>query len=343
MRVLAGLLALFVVMLPVAREVAFANQDSPSEGEKTNRLSAETRAIAYLATEVPAWSKENHCFSCHNNGDGARALYTARQLSYPVPEQALTDTTEWLVRPLEWDNNRGKPGFSDKRLARIQFAASLLEAFGAGLIEDREILIQAAESLLPYQRADGSWQLDVEAVVGSPATYGTPLATYMARRILEKTDASRFQSPIARADDWLLETQVKTMLDAAAVMMALADRPQPKAKAKSQQSLELILLGQASDGGWGPYIKSPSESFDTAVVLLALLSVGDRPEIKKLIQQGRTYLLQTQLPSGGWLETTRPSGAQSYAQHISTSGWATLALLKTGNVLSFSGGEDFER
>jgi len=101
-RILAGLLALFVVMLPVAREVALANQDSPSEGEKTNRLSAETRAIAYLATEVPAWSKENHCFSCHNNGDGARALYTARQLSYPVPEQALTDTTEWLkiVQPI---------------------------------------------------------------------------------------------------------------------------------------------------------------------------------------------------------------------------------------------------
>ncbi len=121
--------------------------------ESTTELSAERRAISYLAAEVPAWSKDNHCFSCHNNGDGARALYTARQLSYPVPAQALTDTTEWLVRPLEWDSNRGNPGFSDKQLARIQFAASLVEAFEAGLIEKREILIQAAESLLPYQQA----------------------------------------------------------------------------------------------------------------------------------------------------------------------------------------------
>ena len=40
-------------------------------------LSAEDRALAYLIREVPAWSREHKCFSCHNNGDAARALYTA--------------------------------------------------------------------------------------------------------------------------------------------------------------------------------------------------------------------------------------------------------------------------
>ena len=35
-----------------------------------------------------------------------------------------------------------------------------------------------------------------------------------------------------------------------------------------------------------------------------------------------------QEPDGGWVETTRPSGNQSYAQRVSTSGWATLALLE---------------
>ena len=154
-----------------------------------------------------------------------------------MPGAALTDTTEWLVRPLEWDNNRGNPGFSDKRLARIQFAASLVEAFEAGLIEKREILIQAAESLLPYQQADGSWQVDVEALVGSPVTYGTPLATYMARRTLEKADAARFETAIARADDWFLETPVNTMLDASAVMLALQARTDSQAEAKARECL----------------------------------------------------------------------------------------------------------
>ncbi len=62
-------------------------------------VSAEQRAIDYLAREVPRWSKENHCFSCHNNGDAARALYVARRLGYRVPGEALADTTAWLLRP----------------------------------------------------------------------------------------------------------------------------------------------------------------------------------------------------------------------------------------------------
>jgi len=313
MRVLAGLLLLFGVWF--------------SQGDENGLPSPESRAIAYLADEVSLWSRENHCFSCHNNGDGARALYTARRLSYAVPESSLAETTQWLTRPLEWDENRGQPGFSDKQLARIQFAASLVEAFEAGLIEDREILVQAAESLLPYQRGDGSWQVDVEAIVGSPVTYGTPLATSMVRTTLKKVDASRFATAISRADDWLLDTPVKSTLDAAAVVIALEDRSDPRVEAKVSECLELILGGQASDRGWGPYRNSPSEPFDTAMVVLALLSVRDRPRMEELIEQGRTYLLQTQLSAGGWPETTRPPGAQSYAQHISTSSWATLALL----------------
>ena len=313
MRVLAGLLLLLGVWF--------------SQEEGNSLPSAESRAITYLANEVSLWSRENHCFSCHNNGDGARTLYAARRLSYAIPEQSLAETTRWLSRPLEWDDNRGEPGVSDKQLARIQFAASLAEAFEAGLIEDQEILVQAAESLLPYQREDGSWQVDVEAVVGSPVTYGTALATSMVRKTLQKADPSRFDAAIARADAWLLETPVKSTLDAAAVVIALEDHSDPRREAKVGQCLELILGGQASDGGWGPYRNSPSEPFDTAVVVLALLSVRDRPRMEGLIEQGRTYLLQTQLSAGGWPETTRPPGSQSYAQHISTSSWATLALL----------------
>src|SRR5947199_7117641 len=88
----------------------------------------EARAIAYLAREVPRWSAENHCYSCHNNGDGARALYTARRQGYAVPDAALRDTTAWLARPGDWDSNHGNPLASDKKLARIQFAAALTEA-----------------------------------------------------------------------------------------------------------------------------------------------------------------------------------------------------------------------
>ena len=88
----------------------------------------EERAIAYLARETPRWASENHCYSCHNNGDGARALYAARRQGYAVPAAALRDTTAWLVRPADWDSNHGNPLASDKKLARIQFAAALAES-----------------------------------------------------------------------------------------------------------------------------------------------------------------------------------------------------------------------
>src|SRR5258708_1637018 len=128
----------------------------------------EQKAIDYLAAEVPRWSKENGCFSCHNNGDGARALYAALRLGYAIPEPAPADTTPWLLDPGNWDRNRGNPGFSDKKLARIQFAAALAQACDAGAVSGRQPLIDAAQSLVRYQEADGSWVVDTGAV-GSPA------------------------------------------------------------------------------------------------------------------------------------------------------------------------------
>src|SRR5579862_3333176 len=84
----------------------------------------EQRAVDYLAREVPRWSRENGCFSCHNNGDAARALYAAAERGYRVEKEALEDTARWLAAPGEWDRKSDNPGFSDKKLANIQFAAA---------------------------------------------------------------------------------------------------------------------------------------------------------------------------------------------------------------------------
>ena len=277
----------------------------------------EQRALDYLAREVPRWSRENHCFSCHNNGDGARALYVAaRQRRYQIPADALSDTTRWLLTPAKWDDNRGNPAFSDKKLARIQFAATLAEACDSGLAKDRDALAAAAASLVPSQEADGSWRIDTGSAAGSPAAWGAMLATYMARTTLEKAGAARFADAIRKANAWLEASRPENILDAAAKLLACGDA----------DSRDRILHAQNSDGGWGPRLHAPSEPFDTAVVLLALRQAksGDAA-----IGRGRAYLIAAQQPAGGWPETTRPPGGPSYAQHISTSGWATLALLLT--------------
>jgi hypothetical protein len=278
------------------------------------QLSAAQRAVDFLSRETPRWFRENHCFSCHNNGDAARALYAASERGYRVPTAALADTTKWLLAPGDWESNRENPGFGDKKLACIQFAAALRQAYDSGVIRDREALRQAAASLLAYQEEDGSWQADAGSSAASPVTYGTALATYMARRTLESADRAAFAEPIARANGWLLKARPGSVVDAAALLMASPDR---------RDCHDLLLAAQSSDGGWGPHRMSPAEVFDTAIALLALRGAGEP------VARGRRFLAARQDADGGWPPTTRPSGGQSYAQRISTSAWAALALVLT--------------
>src|SRR5436190_18438939 len=109
-----------LIFFAVAGLVALVQ--APSARGEDPSPSPERRALAYLAREVPRWSRENRCFSCHNNGDAARALYEALSRNEPVPPEALADTTRWLARPQGWDHNGGDGPFRDKRPALVQFA-----------------------------------------------------------------------------------------------------------------------------------------------------------------------------------------------------------------------------
>ena len=289
----------------------------------------ETRAVAFLAREVPAWSKNNQCFSCHNNGDAARALFQARARSYPVPAKALEDTTRWLARPARWDHNGGEGPFNDKQLARIQFAAALTEAVECGILNDRQALVRAAELVAGHQQKSGDWQTTAGGQLGSPVTYGSCLATYLCRRTLEKADPERFRTPIAAADRWLRNVKVQNITDAAAVLLALASADDEKAAMQRKRCLALIHKGEDAKGGWGPYANSSPEPFDTALVLLALSRSTPQAEFGPMLKRGRAYLIAAQTEDGSWPETTRPAGAGSYAQRISTTGWALQALLST--------------
>jgi hypothetical protein len=288
----------------------------------------ESLAVAYLAEEVPRWRLENGCASCHHNGDGARALYRARALGLPVPESGTADSTEWLARPGSWDDNGGDGEFSDKRLARIQFARSLAGAFGAGVIDDRSTLDRAAELVAADQAADGSWPLDGPDTLGSPATYGWSLATLSARDVLAASDPDHHATRIAQATKWLRSRPIRTVMDASVELLRRDDSDAPLVSDRRSTALDLLRRSISADGGWGPYQTSPPEVFDTALAVLALSGV-DEDEARRLARLGRKFLINAQLPSGGWIETTRPSGNESLAQHTSTSAWATLALLAT--------------
>jgi hypothetical protein len=269
-------------------------------------VEAERKAVAYLVREVPAWSRENQCFSCHNNGDAARALLVASRKGHPMPASALADTLDWLRRPENWKNNKGDPGFSDPRLANLQFTSALLTAIETGHIKDERSLAAATALVHADQAADGSWPVEAANPAGSPGTYGTALATYVGWRIT--------RSPAAA--NWLRNVSPNNVPSAAALLQFT----------NSSASLQYLRRAQTSDGGWGPYPDSPPEPFDTALVLLALAKFPDQ---RAAIARGRAFLISQQRADGSWPATTRPPGGESYAQTVSTTAWATLTLLQT--------------
>ena len=318
------LLRLIIVLGAVA---LFASANEASQESAATR--AEGSAIQFLTREVPAWSKKNGCFSCHNNGDAARALYAATQKGYRLSPDVLADTTAWVREPSRWDHNKGDPGFSDKRLANIQFSASLLSAVEAGHVGDRRSLQMAASKLAADQAADGAWHIDQGNTLGSPATYGTALATQMALRSLRAGNSPGTESVARKAEEWLGQLTPHNVLTAATILQSIAQDKNRRVEPRLEECLRIIRNAQTRDGGWGPYADSPPEVFDTAVVLLALAQVRTKDGVEQQVRRGRSFLVAQQNRDGSWPATTRPSGGDSYAQMISTTGWAALALLET--------------
>jgi hypothetical protein len=233
------------------------------------------------------------------------------------------------MRPAGWDENGGKGPFSDRRLARLQFAAALAEAHAAGGAKDARALEAAAGLVIGEQAKDGSWQVLRPGTLGGPTTHGTALATAVAVGTLRQAGAMRYREAVARAEAWLRKTPPDGVLDAGAVLLALGKAGDP-AVAQRRRCLEKIRKGEARTGGWGPYVRSAPEVFDTAVIVLALARQEQTEEVAGWMKRGRAYLLAAQQRDGSWTETTRPAGLESYAQRLSTTAWATAALLATG-------------
>lgn len=328
---------------PAIRRLAFQSLvatialGSPPLALAADPTVAVERAVNYLAAEVPKWHRENGCYSCHNNGDAVRALAAATRRGLLRDRTPLDDTLKFIRSPEAWDANGPDGPFKDEKLARIQFAAALADATTGGLANDRAALQTAGKLLAELQQSDGSWPSDAEGTVGSPVTYGQPLATALSLRTLRAADAERFARQIELGERWFTAREPRSVLDAAATLLALSSIDTEVSSLRRSEALKLISAGESDGGGWGPFVNSPPEVFDTAVVLLALhaerAKYPDKRRLAAKITQGRNYLLSRQNVDGSWPATTRAPGVDSYAQQVSTTGWAAQALLDTADTV----------
>ena len=297
---------------------------------------AVAKGVDYLKVEVPKWKAEHPCYSCHNNGDATRALLAAAAKGYDIGT-SLDDTLAFLKQPSRWDQNKAPAGFDDKALARVQFASALALAERHGKAASTDVEA-AAKLLLNDQQPDGSWQLDQSQSLGSPATYGTILATWSARSTLISSGMQPDNFTIVQADKWIRGLTPENVLDASGTILALELSSDVMAENLRRTCLSILRTGQSPAGGWGPYVTAAPQVFDTAVAILGLSSLEVEPrlarsayrleELKEAIANGKKYIVSQQRPDGSWPETTRPANQESYAQRISTTGWALLALLQ---------------
>jgi len=309
------------------------------EATAVDRADPYTVAIAkgvdYLKAEVPKWKAEHPCYSCHNNGDATRALLVAGSKGYDLGT-SLDDTLAFLKQPATWDQNKAPSGFDDKTLAKIQFASALALAERHGKASSTA-LEAAAKLLVAEQKPDGSWELDSSQSLGSPATYGTIIATWSARSSLIASGMQPDNFTIVQADKWIRGLTPENVLDASATVLALDLASDVMAENLRRNCLSILRTGQSPAGGWGPYVTAAPQVFDTAMAVLALGSLEAEPrlarsayrveELKEAVANGKKYIVSQQRPDGSWPETTRPANQESYAQRISTAGWAMLALM----------------
>jgi hypothetical protein len=327
--------------LSLLAAIALSGCVAPSSSE-VDSMEAGQRAIHYLSREVAAWNPEHNCFSCHNNGDGAAALFLAGlSQATPATPDSLTNTVAWLKRPEVWHENKGDPAYSDFKLARIQFGGALLNATYLDPSLFHPALPEAARQIAADQDADGSWKIETDSSPGSPVTYGNAIATARAIKILSLTDKTKDARPIASARRWLRDFPIHNTTSAAGVLLGLGASEailQNSEHAQSRDAATQFLLRAQSKatGGWGPYPNASPEPFDTAVALIALTTPHSAFPVEKrrAIAAGRAYLLSSQFEEGGWPETTRPAGEQSYAQHISTTAWCLMALTLSADEIS---------
>jgi hypothetical protein len=295
------------------------------------------RGVGYLVKEVPKWKAEHPCYSCHNNGDATRALLVASAKGYDIGA-SLDETLAFLKQPATWDQNKAPGGVDDKALARVQFASALAVAERHGKAASTD-LQAAAKLLVADQKGDGSWTLDDSQSLGSPTTYGPILATWSARSTLIASGMQPDAFSIVQADRWVRGLTPESVLDAAGTVLALELSSDVMAENLRRTCLSILRQGQSADtGGWGPYVTAAPQVFDTAIAVLALTSLEAEPrlarsayrpeQLKEAIANGKKYLASQQKPDGSWPETTRPANQESYAQRISTTGWALLALLQ---------------
>ena len=260
----------------------------------------------------------------------------ARQLGFTVDAEAMRDQSEFThvyfqAREKQVRVGEGVPGGAYN-------AGYTLWSLHSDHWKADSVTTDLVKYLQTKQRRDGSWRIRTHRPPLEDSHFtATALSLQALQFYASQKSAEDVQERLTRARTWLLKSKAKTTEDRAFRLLGLtwAKTSDPRI----QQYGKELLEKQRQDGGWSQLDTLPSDAYATGQCLYALKVAGLLKPTDKAYERGCQFLLQSQLPDGSWLVTTRSKAFQKYfeskfphgkSQFISICGpcWATLALLE---------------
>ena len=318
-----------------AGEGAQNPQPEPAAMARVDAKTAIARSVALLQRSSTQFFRESGCVGCHHQNFTAMAVGAARKAGVPVDEAAVKE--QLMMVKGQWTAFQGgllervdPPGAMDTLTYSLLGLAAV--DYPADAITDA-MVVNAAEE----QGLDGSWFFG--AISRPPIEEGAIGRASLGIRVLQLYGPpglkAEFDKRIARARDFLLESQPKTTDDRAMLLMGL--KWAGAGEAKSHEAAKELLAIQRADGGWAGNPKLDSDAYSTGESLYALAESGALRTSDAAYRLGTAFLLKTQHADGSWHVKSRAVKFQPYFQSgfpydhdqwISAAGtaWAAMAL-----------------
>jgi hypothetical protein len=274
------------------------------------------------------------CVSCHQQFLPMAAIGLAKKFHVPVDASAeqqlvkMVSEGELKDGEVDWQALFHPEAVHTKGYALLGFAA---EDLAANDTTDRWV-----HHLATIQGKDGQWFNNLPRPPIQTGDVGaTALAVHALQRYPLPGQKAQFAKQVERARHWLWTAKPQSNEERVYQILGLAwagestEKLQPLAKA--------LLAEQRSDGGWAQLSGTKSDAYATGQAVYALRIGAGIEYSHAAIEQGRRFLLTTQLADGTWhvrrrafpfqptMDSGFPHGRDSWISAAGTS-WAVMAL-----------------
>ena len=279
-------------------------------------------------------ASKQDCTSCHQQTLPLAAIGLAKQQHAKVDARAEQELVAMVAagelknHELDWVPVFHPDAVSTKGYALFGYA-------GANLPAD-EFTDSAVHHLAAIQGKDGQWHNNLPRPPLQTDDVGaTALAIHALQKYPLPGRKAEFTKRIERARNWLSKAKPDNNEGRVYQLLGLAWAGEPAAKllpfAKS------LIAEQRADGGWAQLPKLNSDAYATGQAVYALRFAAGLSNADSAVDQGRRYLLTTQLADGTWhvrrrafpfqptMESGFPHGKDSWISAAGTS-WAVMAL-----------------